>query len=108
MRGSLKLFAEIIAPADQDAQAIMTVAKQGRSSELHTQRNECLLDRYFYYINFTTNRYTTVLDILSREFFIAHFTIQERIDENYEKLLALKQQNPQKSYFTKKWPHLVW
>lgn len=87
----------------------MTVSnKQGRSSELHAQRNECLLERYYYYLNFTDKRYHVVLDILSREFFIAAYTIQWRIDENYEKLLALKAQNPQRNYFVKKWPHLVW
>ncbi|MBT1702941.1 hypothetical protein [Chryseosolibacter indicus] len=107
MRGSLKLFEDIITPQHQPV-AVMTVSKQGRSAELHTLRNECLLDRYFYYINFTDKRYTAVLEILSREFFIAQFTIQERIDENYHKLLALKQQNPQKAYFQKKWSHLVW
>jgi hypothetical protein len=107
MRGSLKLFQDVVTPQPQP-QAVMTVTKQGRSADLHAQRNECLLARYFYYINFTEKRYEAVLNDLSKEFFIAAYTIQGRIDENYEKLLALKQQNPTKAYFIKKWPHLVW
>ena len=104
MRGSLKLFADLT----PQPQAIMSVSKQGRSAELHDKRNECLLYRYFYYLNFTDKRYSAVLDILSCEFFIAAYTIQERIDENYEKLLALKTENPTKASFQKRWPHLVW
>jgi hypothetical protein len=106
MRGSLKLFQDVI----PQPQPVMTVSKPGRSSELHTQRNDCLIDRYYYYLNCSDKRYhyQAVLDILSREFFIASYTIQWRLDENYDKLLALKAQNPQKAYFQKKWPHLVW
>jgi hypothetical protein len=103
MRGSLKLFTEVLEPVP-----VMTLNRQGRSAELHSQRNECLLYRYFFYLNFTDKRYTSILNDLSKEFFIAPFTIQERIDENYEALLQLKSLNLNKSDFEKKWPHLVW
>jgi hypothetical protein len=104
MRGSLKLFAEI-----QEAPTlILSAPRQGRSADLHTRRNACLVDRYHYYLHFTDKRYTRILSILSHEFFLAPFTIQERLNENYDSLLKLKAEKPPKTHFAKKWPHLIW
>lgn len=104
MEGSLKLFNDIL----DDQNTTTTVARKGRSDELIAQRNECLIDRYHYYLTFTDKRYIAILEILSREFFIAAVTIQERINENYNSLVRLKNEKPAKTHFIKKWPHLVW
>jgi hypothetical protein len=103
-RGSLKLFKDLI-----DEQPQLKEKKQGRSAELHTKRNECLIERYHYYLNFTDKRYMSILAILQEEFFInSDFTIPQVIDDNYESLIKLKSLQPAKDYFKKKWPHLVW
>lgn len=104
MRGALKLFEDIVdAPA-----LILSAPRQGRSADLHTRRNACLVDRYHYYVHFTDKRYTSILSILSREFFLAPFTIQERLNENYDSILKLKAEKPSKAHFAKRWPHLNW
>lgn len=106
MRGSLKLFNDLLdQPKDV---AVMTVTKQGRSAELVDNRNECLVDRYHYYLNFTDKRYGKILSDLEREFFISQYTIQERLTENYEYVMKLHNEKPSLKFFKEKWPHFVW
>jgi len=106
-RGSLKLFKDLeistIIAVDS------SIKKQGRSAQLHSRRNDCLVDRYYFYFAFTDKRYTSILEDLSEEFFInSTFTIPQVLDEYYEALVALRNKKPDIGYFKKKWPHLVW
>lgn len=87
---------------------VLTVTRQGRSDYLHNQRNECLVERYYFYGKFTNNRYEAILDTLKHEFFIEAETIQDRISENFHIIERLKSEQPPKSYYQKKWPYLVW
>lgn len=82
--------------------------RKGRSAELHDLRNECLVARYYFYGKFTDKRYSKILEDLSREFFLSTVTIPEVLDENFESLNELRNQQPTESFFKKKWPHLVW
>lgn len=82
--------------------------KKGRNEALNAKRNECLIDRYFFYGKFSGLRYDLILSALSEEFFLSEVTIPKVVDENLEKLVALRQMKPSKQYFQKKWPHLVW
>ncbi len=104
MRGQQSLFQEVFVPAEE----VTTTTRQGRSDRLHNRRNECLVDRYYFYGKFTDKRYESILNTLEEEFFIEEITIQKRITENFELLEKLKAEVPQKEYFRKKWPHLVW
>lgn len=101
-RGANTLFADIFETS--------TVVKQrkGRSSTLIAQRNECLIDRYYYYGKFHNSRYSFILKTLSGEFFISEVTIPEVIDENFALLANLKKLQPNPKYFKEKWPHLQW
>jgi hypothetical protein len=103
IRGQQKLFKEVFVEAPA-----LTAKRQGRSETLHNLRNECLVDRFYFYGKFTDKRYSAILDLLKFEFFLETFTIQERINENYGLLSELKLKQPGKNYFHKKWPHLVW
>jgi len=103
-RGSLSLFVNIFEDTPSEAAS----KRKGRSAELHSIRNECLIDRYYYYGKFTQNRYSNILDILSKEFFITPTTILELIQENFQLLADLKIKQPAHTYFQKKWPHLKW
>jgi hypothetical protein len=105
-RGSLTLFANVF--NEEVPSEVLSKPRKGRSSELHSQRNDCLIDRYYFYGKYTEKRYLAILEDLSHEFFISTVTIPELITENYELLLALKEKKPSKQYFLKKWPHLVW
>lgn len=104
-RGTLKLFKDIFT---DDTPAPVEKQKRGRSDVLNAKRNECLLDRYFFYGRFTDKRYEKILEELSSEFFLSAVTIPKIVDENLDKLIALKKEKPEKSFFQNKWPHLVW
>jgi hypothetical protein len=104
-RGSLTLFNDIFVAEETP---VLTVQRKGRSPELISKRNECLVSRYYFLGKFTDNRYNKILDTLEDEFFISTVTIPEIITENYELLVELKQKQPNRDYFKKKWPHLVW
>jgi hypothetical protein len=78
-------------------------------TDLTKMRNDCLIDRYYYYGKFTDKRYDAILNHLQQEFFInATYTIPELLNDNFELLDKLKASKPGKDYFKKKWPHLVW
>ena len=108
MRGQITLFNDIFIEASTASTGSATEVKKGRSAVLHAKRNECLIDRFFYKGKFFDKRYNKIIEELSHEFFISPVTIPEVISENYTQLLALKNQNPEKSYFVKKWGHLSW
>ena len=101
MRGSNTLFSDIF------EDNVVIKQRKGRSADLIKLRNECLIDRYFYY-GLQKFRYNYILDILSKEFFLSPITIPEVIEANFEKLSALKKEQPAMKYFKEKWPHLSW
>lgn len=100
-RGSNTLFSDIFEDAP-----VKPFQRKGR--ELNAKRNECLVDRYYYYGKFEQWRYSYILDTLSTQFFISTITIAEAIEDNFDQLAALKRDKPQPAYFKKKYPHLVW
>jgi hypothetical protein len=111
-RGTLVLFRDL-----KEAAPLQVTETKGRSAKLIAERDECLVDRYHYYLNFAPEvhghaaklNYDSILVILQREFFInSEFTIPQILRECYERLHELKATKPDKSYFKKKWPHLVW
>jgi len=101
MRGSNTLFADIFeVPA-------LPKQKKGRNKDLHDLRNECLIERYFYY---GTKRlsYHAILETIGKEFFVSTYTIPYLIADHSAHLQKLKQEKPAIKYFKDKWPHLVW
>ena len=103
-RGSNTLFSDIFIDQPEET----STQRRGRSAYFHSQRNECLVDRYYYYCKVSEKRYDIVLEKLSVEFFLSTVTIPEIIDSNYEHLVRLKKAAPDAQHFKKKWPHLVW
>jgi hypothetical protein len=86
--------------------------QKGRSPDLISRRNECMLDRYFFYLIRRPN-YVVLLETISNEFFLSMVTIPDIVDENYDYITDLRKQfadNPEKvkKVFAGKWPHLVW
>lgn len=101
--GTLTLFKDIFVPV-----APPTKQRKGRSKELFQKRNECLVDRYWYYGRTSEKRYDVILKTLSGEFFLSEYTIAEIINDNYVLLKKVNEKKPEKSYFSRKWTHLVW
>jgi|SRR6185312_16361955 len=101
MRGQNTLFADIFDTPQLPRQ------KKGRSKDLHDLRNECLIDRYFYYGSQRMS-YSAVLETISREFFVSIYTIPYLIADHAAQLQRLKGEKPSPKYFREKWPHLVW
>lgn len=103
-RGTLTLFKDIFVEETERPNRL----RKGRSEAHIARRNECLIDRYYFHAKTTEKRYDVVLKTLSEEFFLSEITIPEIIDDCYDQLSHLKKNPPVKSYFMKKWPHLVW
>jgi hypothetical protein len=82
--------------------------KKGRSEAHNSRRNDCLIDRYFFYGRFSGLRYDLILAKLSEEFFLSEVTIPKIVDEYIDRLVQLKQSKPTVEDFKNKWPHLVW
>lgn len=101
MRGSNTLFADIFEPPIEPQQ------KKGRNKDLNSLRNECLIDRYFWYGSQRMS-YNAILDKLGKEFFISTFTIPCIISCHVMALKRLKELSPDSRYFKQKWPHLSW
>lgn len=103
-RGSYALFNDLLEVSKPTTDA----TRKGRSTELHTLRNDCLIARYYFYVKYSGLRYSLILRILSKEFFLSEVTIPDILDANFEKLAALKKQPPDKAVLKEKWPHLNW
>lgn len=102
MRGSNTLFADIF------EKETPSKTKKGRNPILIAQRNDCLIDRYYYYGKFHNSRYSFIIETLSTEFFISEVTIPDVINDNFNKLSELKKLQPSQKYFKDKWPHMMW
>ena len=102
LRGSQTLFADIFEMPAAEKQ------RKGRSETLNSQRNECLIDRYYLYGRFYGLRYGLILKILSKEFFLSEITIPQILEDNQDKLSAVKKAALQRAELKKKWPHMDW
>jgi hypothetical protein len=111
MRGYQSLFKGLFDDLDGNPGALPCVAtkRKGRDPEWHRLRTEGLVARYYYYVRFNREwRYEYIIETLSKEFYLSTITIPELIQNNDRQLQVLKNEKPDKSWFKKKWPHLVW
>lgn len=108
MRGVQAVYTNLFGE-EQDTAAAVAERRTSRNPELHSKRNECLVDRYFYYVYFNKHwKYEYVLELLSLEFWLTPFTISDRLQRETRQLAQLKSTKPDKAWYRKKWPHLVW
>src|SRR5690606_8101535 len=101
------LFNDFFQPTDSpDA----TTKRRGRNASLHARRNECLIDRYYYYGKFFEQKlaYSYILKKLSNEFFLSEITVVEAMQDNYEQLARLRREPVTLKTLREKWPHLSW
>ncbi|RXK57553.1 hypothetical protein ESA94_20355 [Lacibacter luteus] len=105
MRGSQSLFADIVFN-----DTLPPKERKGRNNTLQVKRNECLIDRYFFYAKLIGYNYPKVLEMLESEFFLCISTIPQIMEkpDNQLYLRRLKMEQPTKQHFEKKWPHIKW
>ena len=92
----------------------VTKHRRGRSVTFNEKRNECLIDRYLFYLNTTKWRFEAVLKCLSNDFFLSEVTIRNLLDQNYSQLCKFKKEYSSyssiklKSNLKKKWEQFTW
>jgi len=72
---------------------------KGRSNKLINRRNECLLERYYYYGSFKHQCYEEILRQLVSEFFLSPSTIATIIQTHTEELQVIKHRAQVLYYF---------
>jgi hypothetical protein len=104
VRGTNTLFKEFF-----EAEQPIKVAPKGIIQSTNaSRRNECLVDRYFFYGKYYGLSYNRILDELEKEFFISKGTIPDIISDNIDQLRSIKKVAPVRADLKKKWPHLDW
>jgi hypothetical protein len=82
--------------------------KPGRNMELVTERNTCMMYRYFYYCYHKRMLYNEAIDQLSREYYITEYTIKTLIQENLDMVSEIRNIPDVLVYCKDKWKHMVW
>jgi hypothetical protein len=83
-------------------------SRRGRNDRLVALRNECLLNRYFYFGFYKNKTYEEIIRSLVSEFFLSPNTITLIIQKHSEELMIIKKRAAVSYYFQTKWPHLKW
>lgn len=81
---------------------------RGRSEDLIVQRNELLLNRYFYLGKHSGKRYPDILKQLQEEFFLSEARVISLISENSDFLRKLRENPPTVQQLKSKWEHIKW
>ena len=102
MRGE-KFFNEVIRDT-----GLNKGTTKGRSPNLLTKRNECLVARYFYYGYLKHKCFEEILKLLVLEFYLSPSTVCQVVKDKGDQLQILKQKEPTAHYFQSRWPHMKW
>lgn len=105
MRNGAKLFDTLFSQAESDT---ATEQKKGRSAELHAQKVNKLLNRYFFYGQHTNKRREVILETLELEFDLSARRINDILSENIKYLLELKKSPPTIKQLEKEFPYFNW
>lgn len=102
IKGGNTLFNDIF-PTEAPA-----VHRRGRSFTLDTDRNDCLISRYYYFGIETGLRYELLIKIVSRQFWLSEVTVYNILTINNHLLQKVRKEKPTKTDLRKKWPHMSW
>ncbi len=104
MRGAT-LFAGLFIEENTSRQPI-----KGRNADLNAKRNECILDRYYFYGKFFNNSlsYNYITNKIAEEFWLSSSTVTQLLEDNFEKLGTLKRIQPSLRDLREKWPQWNW
>lgn len=115
LRGSQLAFKQIFAD-EADTPVISLTKIQGRNQELNQQRNECMVDRYYFICRQKGGdyNYESAIRELARQFFLSSYHTSKVILGHHTMLTKLKMQwknetvEKMAKHFQRKWPHLTW
>lgn len=82
--------------------------KRGRNKNFLANRNECLLYRYYYYSKLKKLRYDEVLELVSRDFFLANRSIRDITTAESESLKIVFKEKLSIKELEKKFTFLNW
>ncbi len=102
LKGGNSLFNDIFPIQHQVAQ------RRGRSTTLDTDRNECLISRYYYFGMETGYRYDLLVKIIAKQFWLSETTVYNILTLNNHLLHNVRKAKPTKNDLRKKWPHMSW
>lgn len=80
--------------------------EQPRSAKL--RRDERLIARYYYYAVINKKTINDVLEALETEFNLGTDYISDLLAANITAIKELRNKNPKKQWFARKWPYLKW
>lgn len=106
MRGQ-RLYTSLFETEPVETQKIASLqVKKGRSQLLIDKRNECLLDRYYYYGKLCGLKYSQVIKHLSNEFFLSTSFVITIITSHSAVLSHYATLNPTRKDLQTKWPFI--
>lgn len=91
-----------------DTPQVIEKQSKGRNGDLIAERNEFLLDRYFYYGFYTDKRNAVVLALMQKEVFLTERRIYDIVSENITYLTELRKAPPTVKALAQKYPHVTW
>lgn len=95
--------------ANDETKKTKQKGQKGRSNQLHSQRNACLVERYYFIArNNPKLKYEAIIEHIANEFFLSVHSIPDILKDNITNLQKLKQENHERGYFKRRWPHLNW
>lgn len=107
-RGSRNLFSNLLIEEDDN---VLTIARSiGRDQRLLQKRDECLVHRHYFYLKVKGLQYQDILSCLQNEFFLAEYTIVERLqmEDNYRLLRRLIKEEMPARDLRRQFPFLIW
>lgn len=94
--------------ANDSADPMIEEKRRGRSSHLINYRNTAIAYRYYYHARIHKKRYDDILEILSKEFMIAPYTIAKILTSNDELIQPIFKSNPDFATMKKLFPFFTW
>ncbi|MGC4034716.1 MAG: hypothetical protein QM764_02070 [Chitinophagaceae bacterium] len=102
MRGSITLFNDVIETTPLPKQ------RKGRSETFDSLRNQCLIERYSYYMDETGWRYDLLIKVISKQFWLSEITVHNVIQSNRKLLKEVRANKRTRKELVQRWPHLNW
>ena len=102
MRGCNTLFKDIVTIEPAEKQ------RRGRSLNFDKDRNDCLINAYYYFAANTGFRYELCIKIISKQFWLSEVTVGNILSLNHHLLVKVREAKPDRAELKKKWPHLNW
>lgn len=102
MRGQKALYEDLI------PSSLETVGQKSQRNTFLDDRDEAMAHRYFFHTHICRKRYDDCLLELSREFYLSHNVITQRLLKKADLIKSLIQEDVPAQELRKKYPHFVW